>query len=321
MKRSSEKTEKLPPSVAALFAEDVTANSAAAYRKDIEHFVEWCRFHGRRTLPCTSTTLVEFLIEHSEGYSLATVERRAAAVSWMHRKAGYLGEQNPREAAEVTEAIRLLRRRHRDKKPKQAKELTTAVVREIMANCKADGNPMKGLRDRAMILLGFAGAFRRSELVQLTVADLEFVIQGVEVTLPWSKTDQTGIGQTKRIARGQVPATCPVSALMDWLRSAAITSGPLFRKISRAGNVGPDALTEQSFCRIVKNRAKEAGLQNWQEFSAHSVRSGFASTAAENGASLQAIKGQGGWKSDGVALRYIRNREDWQTSASYRLGL
>jgi len=312
---------RLPPAIVQLFAEDVTKSTERAYRADLVHFVDWCNHHGHPPLPCTSLALVQFLTEHADGYSLSTVERRAAAVSWAHRKAGFLGPENPRNAPVVTEALRLLRRRHRAKRAKQAKALNVELVREAVLQCKADKNPVAGLRDRALILLGFAGAFRRSELVQLVVEDLEFVIQGVEVTLRWSKTDQEGRGQVKKIARGQVPATCPVNALRDWLNAANLRSGPIFRRVFKGGKIGAKALTSQAVCDVVKSRLLEVGVDDWNDFSPHSMRSGFASVAAENGASLQSIKGQGGWKSDRVALKYVRRRDEWDNAASYKLGL
>jgi site-specific recombinase XerD len=312
---------RLPPLVEALLAEDVTASSSTAYRGDLAHFVEWCNHHGEDPLPCSVAALVHFLTEHAEGYSMATVERRAAAVSWAHRKAGYLGKDNPRQSPLVTEALRLLRRRYRETKQKQAKELTVELVREVVGNCKRDKKQALGLRDRAMILLGFAGAFRRSELVSLRVEDLKDVPQGVEVTVRWSKTDQEGNGITKKIARGHSPATCPVTALRDWLELSKITSGPLFRRVFKSGAVGPNGLSGQAFYDVIKKRMLEVGIDDWNDFSSHSVRSGFASTAAEHGASLQSIKGQGGWKSDSVALGYIRKREDWESAASFKLGL
>lgn len=312
---------ELPAIVAGLFSEDVADSSQAAYRSDLVHFIEWCRHHGESPLPCSSAALIHFLTEHAEGYSMATVERRAAAVSWAHRKAGFLGDRNPRSAPVVLECLRLLRRRHREKKQKQARELSTELARALVDECKADKNTTLGLRDRALLLIGFAGAFRRSELVRVAVEGLEWRPQGVEIILRWSKTDQEGQGMVKYIPRGQVPATCPVATLKGWLEMSGIKEGPVFRRVFKDGTVGPVALSDKAVLNVIKGRMKTLGLENWDDFSPHSLRAGFASVAAENGASIQAIKGQGGWKSERTAMRYIRRRDGWESSAAGRLGL
>jgi integrase len=312
---------RLPATVAALFDEDVTDGSAKAYRSDLNHFIEWCRHHNQPVLPCSSLALVQFLTEHAEGYSMATVARRAAAVSWAHRKAGFLGEDNPRTAPVVRECLRLLRRRYRETKQKQARELSTELTRALVDECRDDKNTTLGLRDRAMLLIGFAGAFRRSELVRVAVEDLEWRKQGVEITVRWSKTDQEGQGLVKYITAGQVPATDPVATLKGWLEIAGIDSGPIFRRVFKDGSVGSAGLSDKAVFNTIKSRLRAVGLEDWDDFSPHSLRSGFASVAAENGASIQAIKGQGGWKSERTAMRYIRRREGWESSAASKLGL
>ena len=314
-------SRSLPPVVAALFDEDVTDGSAKAYLSDLNHFVEWCRHHGHQPLPCTSLALVQFLTEHAEGYSMATVARRAAAVSWAHRKAGFLGDDNPRAAPVVRECLRLLRRRYRENKQKQARELSTELTRALVDECRADKNTTLGLRDRALLLVGFAGAFRRSELVRIEVGDLEWRTQGVEITVRWSKTDQEGRGLVKYITSGHVPATDPVATLRSWLEIAGITEGPIFRRVFKDGSVGPAGLSDKAVSNTIKSRMRAVGLEDWDDFSPHSMRSGFASVAAENGASIQSIKGQGGWKSERTAMRYIRRREGWESSAASKLGL
>lgn len=311
----------LPAVVAALFAEDVTDTSAKAYRSDLIHFVDWCRHHGECPLPCTSAALVHFLTQHAEGFSMATVERRAAAISWAHRKAGFLAGDNPRNAPVVSECFRLLRRRYRDTKQKQARELSTELARALVDECRADPNITLGLRDCAMMLIGFAGAFRRSELVRISVVDLEWKTQGVEITLPWSKTDQEGKGQVKYITRGHVPVTDPVGTLKRWLEISGINEGPVFRRVFKDGSIGKSGLSVKAVLHTIKGRAKSLDLDDWDDFSPHSLRSGFASVAAENGASIQSIKGQGGWKSDKTAMKYIRRRDSWESTAASKLGL
>lgn len=312
--------ETLPGGVRELFEQSASDNSMRAYRSDLIVFLEWCHHHKAQPLPCDPLDLVSFLSEQSDGFAMSTVTRRASSISWLHRRAGFLGDKNPRTSGIVTEAIRLLRRRHRDRRQKQAKELTTGIVREAMKDCQEDKNAMKGKRDRALILIGFASAMRRSELARVEVEHLNFVQEGLEILIPWSKTDQEGEGHVVRIARGQAPLTCPIEALREWLAHTNIQSGRIFRRVRKNGSVG-EAISDWAIWNIIKSRMKALGLKNWDEFAGHSMRSGFASTAADNGASLQAIKTQGNWKSDDSLLRYIRNKEDWDNAASYKLGL
>jgi len=312
--------ETLPAGVRELFDQSGADNSQRAYRADLIVFLEWCKVHDVTPLPCTPLNLIKFLEEQSDGFAMSTVSRRASSISWLHRRAGFLGDDNPRLSGIVSEGIRLLKRRHRDRRQKQSKELTTGIVRETMKECQEDKNVAKGMRDRALILIGFASAMRRSELVRVDVNDLNFVLEGLEILIPYSKTDQEGKGHVVRIARGQVPLTCPVEALREWLNYTGIIEGPVFRRVRKNGKIGP-SLSDWTVWDIIKTRMKQLGLKNWDEFAGHSMRSGFASTAADNGASLQAIKTQGNWKSDDSLLRYIRNKEDWDNAASYKLGL
>ena len=312
--------DELPGDVRELFERSESDNTMRAYRADLIMFLEWCHHHKVSPLPCDPIDLVRFLNEQSDGFAMSTVTRRASAVSWIHRRAGYLGKENPRTAGIVTEAIRLLRRKHRDQRPKQAKEMTIGIVRETVRECQEDKNEMKGKRDRALILIGFASSMRRSELSRVEVDDLNFVEHGLEIYIPWSKTDQTGEGHIVRIARGHSALTCPVEALRDWLNSTGIQSGRIFRRVRKNGSFREN-LSDWAIWHIVKTRMKALGLKNWDEFAGHSMRAGFASTAAENGASFQAIKTQGNWKSDQSLMRYIRNKEDWDNAASGKLGL
>jgi integrase len=147
----------------------------------------------------------------------------------------------------------------------------------------ASPDTLTGKRDRALILLGFAGAFRRSELVALDVSDIEETDAGLRVTIRQSKTDQEGEGAVIAIARGAI--TCPVRALRDWLDEADIESGALFRSVNKAGVVASARLTDRSVANIVKAMAGNVGLDA-SAFSAHSLRSGFLTSAASNGASI-----------------------------------
>jgi integrase len=171
-----------------------------------------------------------------------------------------------------------------------------------------------GLRDRALLLLGFAGAFRRSELVSLDVADLEFARAGLIVTLRKSKTDQEGNSRRLGIPFGSSETTCPVRSVQAWLEAALITSGPVFRPLDVFDRVQPERLSDKAVARIVKRRAKAVGLDP-ARYAGHSLRAGLATSAAAAGASERVIMSQTGHRSADMVRRYIREgalfRGEW----------
>jgi len=180
-----------------------------------------------------------------------------------------------------------------------------AAVREDILAMVAGLNGIKGLRDKAMLLLGFAGAFRRNELVALTVEDIEYAQQGLKVRLRFSKTDQDGVGRSVAIPYGR-GLVCPVLALNQWLSESGITTGPVFRAVNRRGEISGIGLTPQSVALVVKERARAAGLDS-AKYSGHSLRSGLVTSAATAGVSSWKIRQQTGHKSDAMLARYIRD--------------
>ncbi len=289
--------EKLPQDLQDLFNLSHAKNTNIAYKGDIEDFMKWALKRGVESIPCSPLHFAEYLVECSKVSKVNTVKRRASGVSYLHRQSGYLGKDNPREDPLIKETIRLIARRERETPIKKSKELTPELIRAIVTLCKEDENTVKGVRDRALILIGFSSAMRRSNLSKIKIEDIDFVIQGLEINIPFSKTDQQGQGHVCRLAHGQVPATCPVTAMRDWLLLSDIRDGFIFCAVNKSGKIGT-VLSGQAVWRIVKARLKELGRADWDDFGGHSLRSGFASTAAENGASIQAIKSQGGWKRD-----------------------
>jgi integrase len=185
-----------------------------------------------------------------------------------------------------------------------------------------DGLPagLLGLRDRALLLLGFAGGFRRSELVALNVADLTFVPEGLEAFLANSKTDQERKGHVKMIAYGSDPSTCPVRATKDWLELSGLAEGPVFRPITRHEKLGSRAITDHAVAVIVKRSAAKVGLPI-PELSGHSLRAGFVTEAARNGADYPAIMDQTGHESLTTVHGYNRRKKKWEKPASAKLGL
>jgi len=197
---------------------------------------------------------------------------------------------------------------------------TALLVDELRAGLATCGERPIDVRDRALLLVGFAGALRRSELVGLDLEDVGFETQGLVLRLRRSKTNQEGQLEEVAVLYGSDPLTCPVRSLEAWLRMSGIIGGPLFRAVDRAGRVGPGRLT----ARIVGERVKKMGARSGldpQGYAAHSLRSGFATSAARANKSEAAIMRQGRWKSIPVARRYIRAGSRWHDHAGAGIGL
>ena len=249
-----------------------------AYASDFALFATWCR-GGRGVEPLgVSPDLVGAYLagQTLAGVKPSTLTRRLAAIGYAHKLAGL---PSPTGHEAVRAVLRGIRRTVGAATAPKA-PATADRIADMLAAVPTD--TLRGKRDRALLLLGFAGAFRRSELVALEVADLTFQVDGMLVLIRRSKADQEGQGQTIAIPRGS--HLRPVAALQDWLHAAEITAGPVFRRVDRHGKArGP--LTGQSVALIVKQRAKTAGLDP-EMLSAHSLRSGFLTSAAEAGADV-----------------------------------
>jgi integrase len=184
-----------------------------------------------------------------------------------------------------------------------------------------DPDTMIGVRNRALLLVGFAGGFRRSELVAVDVHHLEAVEAGIRLYVPSSKTDQAGRGDTKALPYGSDPSTCPVTAVRTWLERSGIVEGPVFRRVRRGGAVGPERLSDRSVARLVDALAAEAGLPPGR-WSGHSLRSGFVTVAAARGASERSIARQTGHAPGSAVLRtYVRHSSVFTDNAATHLGL
>lgn len=195
-----------------------------------------------------------------------------------------------------------------------------ALTADIRAMVEATGEGLIGIRDRALILLGFAGAFRRSELVALDTADLAFGRDGLTVTLRRSKTDQEGAGRKVGIPYGSNPATCPVRNLQEWIEAAGVGDGPVFRAINRHGRIRAGRLSPADVARVVKKLALRAGLDA-AKYAGHSLRAGHATAAAIAGASERSIMNQTGHRSTAMVRRYIRDGSLFRENSAGKLGL
>lgn len=243
-----------------------------------------------------------------EGHSAATIDRRLVAIRALYRAAG---RQDITRHDAVSTARRGIRRTIGTAQ-RQARPVLVEDLAVMLRHLPAD---TIGVRDRALILLGFAGAFRRAELVALTVADLEHSDRGILVHVRRSKTDQEGAGRTVAIPHARAAGRCPVRAVKAWLELAGITSGPLFRPVNRHGQISPNALSDKAVALVVQRAAEGAGMDP-KRISGHSLRSGLATSAALAGADERAIMAQTGHRSSAMVRRYIRVAEQWTNNAA-----
>ncbi|MCB5177587.1 site-specific integrase [Microvirga lenta] len=253
-----------------------------AYKSDALLFDRWCRAQGLGgSIPSLAHVVAAFLVQEAErGAKASTISRRAAAIRYAHK---LMGSPDPTEGEEVRSAIRGIRRRigaaSRQKAP-----ATAEIIGAMLSHCPPT---LAGKRDRAVLALGFSGAFRRSELVALDVEDLVDDREGLRVVIRKSKTDQEGRGHVIAVPHGR--HIKPVALVKEWLAAAGITSGPLFRPVSRSGTVrGAVRLTDRSVANLVKHYAAKVGLDA-SDFGAHSLRAGFVTTAADRDVELTRI--------------------------------
>lgn len=302
---------------AKLYAKSGRASSTVrAYKSDWNDFQAWCRSHEVDSLPATPETVAIYIADKASSLAAATISRRLISITEAHKAAGYENSPAGKRHSIVTETMKGIRRvlgiAQKGKRP-----LLIGDIRKIAAECPKTA---AGHRDRLLILLGFAGAFRRSELANLRVQDLTIYKDGVVVELPRSKTDQEGEGRKVGIARGERAFTCPLRALDTWLKLTAIKSGPLLRPVSRGGKVLGRGLHPDSIGRIVKIAAVRAGLDP-RALAGHSLRSGLATQAAIAKCTDRDIMRQTGHRSVKTLQRYIRDARILQESPSSRLGL
>ena len=289
------------------------ANTRRAYSADWRDFLAWCAGVGRGALPATSETVALYIADLAATSRVSTIRRRLTTIRKAHETDGHPSPTAHPLVHDVLDGIK------RELGVLQ-KGKTPLLLRDVKRMIRACDDAITGMRDRALLLLGFAGAFRRSELVALRVEDLSFTEEGVVVFLARSKSDQEGQGVKKAIPFGQHAATCPVLALQEWIDLLGVASGPIFRRVYADGRIGVHALSDRSVALIVKKTALAAGLDPTR-FAGHSLRSGFATQAAISGASERAILKQGNWASERMARRYIRDANLFRDNAAGQLGL
>jgi len=288
-------------------------NTVRAYGSDCRHFEAWCSEYELAALPASPRTLAIYLAALSARAKLSTLERRVSAISQAHRMAG---QPSPTGDSKIRALMRGIRR-SRGSAQQGKKPLLTTDIRSMIAALPAG---LLGFRDRALLLAGFAGAFRRSELVGLDAEELDFTGEGLVVTLRRSKTDQQGEGRKVGVPYGSNPETCPVRSIKRWLEVSGIERGPLFRAVNRHGQLQPQRLTPQSVALVVKRCVERLGKDR-SAYAGHSLRSGHATQAAAGGASERAIINQTGHRSLKMVRRYIREGSLFRENGATRLGL
>lgn len=307
------------------YLEAARANATRrAYEADWRDYESWCKQHDLRTLPAEPTTIALYLSAlATQGRKSATIVRRLTSINIAHKRHGLPSPSaNQPLISETLQGIRrTLGTRQTVKLPVDLEMIRRAIA--------AARGTLAASRDRAILLVGFAGGMRRSEIARLRVEDLTWHKRGITVFLPTSKSDQEGQGREVELPLGNQPdgtplaaLTCPVRAIEQWMKQASIKSGPLFRRISHAQTIG-GGLDPRSVGEIIKKLLALAGMSpaELRHYGAHSLRAGFATEAWRNGATELAIMRQTGHKSSAMVRRYIRADKADRIDAASRLGL
>ena len=277
-----------------------SASTTRSYAQDMRHF----KANGGK-IPATPEIVADYISRFAGSLATATLQHRLIAIHRAHIDNGFASPVGDKLVKRTMQGIR--RTYGASKRQRRVHALIKDDLLELLV-LVAKQKPLKAARDKAMLLIGFAGAFRRSELVALTVDDITPHAHGIELLIRRSKTDQEGDGRTVFVPLAKSEDRCPVIALRAWLESAGIGAGPLFRQVSRHDRlVNEDALTPQSVALVVKASMKRAkGIDAASEVSAHSLRAGFVTEAAMVGMQASVIMGQTGHKSLEMVFRYIR---------------
>jgi site-specific recombinase XerD len=278
-------------------------NTIRAYKSDFNDFGLFCAKNGFKSIPSEPKIVSLYLTYLStKNVKISTLKRRLVSIGIIHRLKGhYLDTKHP----SIIENIMGIKRRkgslQKGKKPLIINDLKKVinVIDEI------NKEEIKQLRDRSIILIGFAGGFRRNEIVSLDFEDLDFVNEGLKINVRRSKTDQFGEGLIKALPYFENIKYCPVTSIQKWIKKSNINSGPLFRRFKKGNILAKNRLTDQTVALLIKKYLKFVGIDN-SNYSGHSLRSGFATSAAESGVEERAIMAMTGHKSSEMVRRYIK---------------
>ncbi len=280
----------------------LSGNTQKAYRADLKHYHSW-----GGVIPASPDMVARYLSAHPETLSIATLQRRLVAIGKIHVIQDY---PDPTKNDLVKMTMRGIRRVH-GKPQAQVLPILKEDLIVMLSHCP---DTLKGHRDRALLMMGFCGALRRSELVAVKAEDIEFTTRGIILTLPRSKTDQTGQGRKIGIPKGR-GRICPVEAVKVWLAHLRAEHDYIFRSVTKGGVVSETALSDRAVADIIKHYAQKAAL-NPERYSGHSLRSGLCTSAAQHGVSSWKIRAQTGHKSDSMLSRYIRDGDLFTDNAA-----
>ena len=287
-------------------------NTVRAYKSDFNDFGLFCAKNGFKSLP-TEPKIISLYLTYlsTKNIKMSTLKRRLVSISVIHRLKGhYVDTKHP----SIIENIMGIKRRkgsiQRGKKPILINNLK--IIINVIDKYNEEEN--KRLRDRSIILIGFSGGFRRNEIVSIDYDDLDFVQEGLKMNVRRSKTDQFGEGFVKALPYFNNQLYCPVVSLKDWLNISKIASGPVFRRFNKGSSLSEKRLTDQSVALLIKEYLNLAGIDS-KNYSGHSLRSGFATSAAESGAEERNIMAMTGHKSTEMVRRYIKEANLFKNNA------
>ena len=293
-------------------------NTVRAYKSDFNDFGLFCAQNGLKSLP-SEPKIVSLYLTHlsTKEVKMSTLKRRLVSIGVIHKLKGhYLDTKHP----SIIENIMGIKRRkgsvQKGKKPILINSLKKII--NVIDELKTD--EIKKIRDRTIILIGFSGGFRRNEIVSLDYDDLDFVPEGLKITLKRSKTDQFGEGTLKGLPYFDSSQYCPVLSLKKWIETSNINSGPLFRRFSKGSKLTENKLTDQTVALLIKKYLNLAGIDS-KNYSGHSLRSGFATSAAESGAEERSIMAMTGHKSTEMVRRYIKEANLFKNNALNKIKL
>jgi len=287
-------------------------NTIRAYRSDFKDFSVFCAKNGFKSFPTDSKVVALYLTYlSSKGTKISTLKRRLVSLGVIHKLKGhYLDTKHPIIIENLMGIKRKIGSFQQGKKPILINQLKSII--NVIDNEKT--KEIKKIRDKTLILIGFGGGFRRSELVSIDYNDVELVSEGVKIVIRRSKTDQFGEGMVKGLPYFSNQNYCPVLHLKKWLELSNIKSGPIFRRFSKSFKLSENRLTDQSVALLLKNYLDVAGIEN-KNYSGHSLRSGFATVTAESGADERSIMAMTGHKTTQMVRRYIKEANLFKNNA------
>ena len=287
-------------------------NTVRAYKSDFNNFGLFCAQNGFKSLP-SEPKIVSLYITHlsSKGIKMSTLKRRLVSIGVIHKLKGhYLDTKHP----VIIENIMGIKRRKGSIQKGKKPLLINNLKKIINAIDEHNTENIKKFRDRSIILMGFSGGFRRNEIVSLDYDDLDFVTEGLKISIKRSKTDQFGEGSVKGLPYFDNTQYCPVLSLKNWIEISRIRSGPLFRRFAKGTKLSEKRLTDQTVALLIKKYLKIAGIDS-KNYSGHSLRSGFATSAAEAGVEERNIMSMTGHKSPEMVRRYIKEANIFKNNA------